>query len=88
MPERPPEEYIEKIFEARIGELPRMGWFVPAHGFLAHEDTAEHVYLFASVGMPSTGRKKERISGSELKGLRKNVRFSLRDRGHGSPDSF
>jgi hypothetical protein len=71
MPERPPEEYIEKIFEARIGELPRMGWFVPAHGFLAHEDTAEHVYLFASVGMPSTGRKKERISGSELKGLRK-----------------
>jgi hypothetical protein len=71
MPERPPEEYIEKIFEARIGELPRMGWFVPAHGFLAHEDTAEHVYLFASVGMPSTGRKKERIFGSELKGLRK-----------------
>ena len=71
MPERSPEEYIEKIFEARIGELPRMGWFVPLHGFVAHEDAAERVYLFAPIGTPSIGRKKELVSRSELKRLRK-----------------
>jgi hypothetical protein len=39
LPERSPEAYIEKIFQTRIGELPRMGWFGPTHGFLAQEDT-------------------------------------------------
>ena len=75
LPERSPEEYIEKIFEARIGELPRMGWFGP-YGFLAHEDAAEEVNLFAPFGTPSTGRGKELVSGSELKRLRKSYRVA------------
>jgi hypothetical protein len=84
LPERSPEEYIEKIFEARIGELPRMGWFNPTHGFLAQEDTAEEVNLFAAVGMPSAGRKKELVSGSELKRLRESYRVAceIEDTGH------
>jgi len=76
LPERSPEGYIESVFEARIGELPRMGWFSPTHGFLAQEDAAEEVNLFAPVGMPSSGRKKELVSGSELKRLRETYRVA------------
>src|SRR5580658_2557709 len=76
LPERSREAYIEKILEARIGELPRMGWFGPPHGFLAHEDAAEEVNLFAPVGMPSAGTKKEFISGSELRRLRESYRIA------------
>jgi hypothetical protein len=53
-----------------------MGWFGPTHGFRAQEDTAEEVNLFAPVGMPSTGRKKEVVSGSELKRLRERYRVA------------
>lgn len=68
--ERPSEEYIEKIFEAQAGELPRMGWFGPTQGFLTQESDADEVHLFAPVGMPSIGRKKGTLTGSELKILR------------------
>jgi hypothetical protein len=76
MPDASTDGYIEKIFQARIGELPRMGWFVPAHGFLAQEDAAEEVNFFAPVGVPTTGRKKGLVSGSELKSLRKTYRVA------------
>src|SRR5208282_1363411 len=66
------------------GELPRMGWLGPTHGFLAHEDAVEAVNLFAPVGMPSSGRKKELISGSELKRLRETyqVACEIEDKDH------
>ena len=69
MQERSSEQYSERIFEAQIGDLPRMGWFAPEHGFLAHEDAAQ-VNLFAAIGLPSTGRKKGPFSG--IKTLRQS----------------
>jgi hypothetical protein len=47
-----------------------MGWFSPMHGFLAREDAAEEVSMFAPLGTPSTGRKKGIVSESEIKSLR------------------
>ncbi|MBI2680820.1 MAG: hypothetical protein HYX25_07425 [Candidatus Solibacter usitatus] len=76
VPEPSPEGYIEKIFETRIGELPRMGWFAPTHGFLAEEGAAKEVNLFAPVGLPSIGRKKERVARSEIMLLRKMYRIA------------
>ena len=84
MPEATTDGYIERVFKARIGELPRMGWFDPAHGFLAQEGAAEEVNLYAPVGMPTIGRKKGLVSGSELKSLRKTygVACELKDADH------
>jgi hypothetical protein len=84
MPEPSPDGYIEKIFQARIGELPRMGWFDPLRGFLAQEDAAGEVILFAPIGMPTIGLKKGLVSGSELKSLRKTygVACEIKDRDH------
>jgi len=53
-----------------------MGWFGSTHGFLAREDAADEVYLFAPVGMPSTGRKKEQVAGSDITWLRKKFRIA------------
>ncbi len=81
---RSPEEYIEKIFETQIGELPRMGWFDPSGGFLTQEQTAANVYLFAPIGMPSTGRQRGTVSGSDIKLLRRRwgVACEIEDSDH------
>jgi hypothetical protein len=59
------DNYIEKVFQSRIGEVPKLGWFDPKLGFLAPAD-ASQVFLYAPAALPSTGTKKGRITGPEV----------------------
>jgi len=54
-----PDEYIERIFRSQIGEVPRMGWFVPLilSGATANFVAAEKLpglVVYSTFGTPST----------------------------------
>ncbi len=69
LPEQSDDKYIGNIFESRIGELPRMGWFAPPYGFVVQDD-APAVFFYAPVGMPLTGKKKGTVSATDAKSVR------------------
>jgi len=64
------EKYIENTFQAQIGEVPKMGWFDPDHGFLASQNAAE-IALYGPLGMMTSGRKTGEISGAEIRSLQR-----------------
>lgn len=64
-PVRFAERYIERVFGAQIGEVPKMGWFAPSYGFVASEDVP-NVTIYSPLGMPSAGRKKRSMLGAEI----------------------
>jgi hypothetical protein len=65
------ESYIPSVFEARIGETPKLGWFDPQRGFLALTDAPE-VFLVAPGGLPETGRRIRTISGPEIRDVHRS----------------
>ena len=60
------EKYIEKTFQARIGEVPKMGWFDPSRGFLASQSGSQ-IALYGPIGRPTGARKARDIFGDEIR---------------------
>lgn len=64
------EGYIEKTFRAKIGEVPKLGWFVPDRGFVAKDDAAG-LLIYSSLGLPVAGRKAASISHAAIAEIQK-----------------
>lgn len=69
VPEGQENAYIEKTFQALIGEAPQMGWFVPQLGFVGQQDSGS-VFIFGSLGRPIAGRKNGPLSAKEVRDIR------------------
>ena len=67
--ERQGNAYVEKTFQALLGESPQMGWFVPQLGFVGQQDS-ESVLIFGSLGRPNTGRKNGLLSAKDVRDIR------------------
>jgi len=65
----PDETYIARIFEAQIGEAPRMGWLFPEHGFVAAEDHPK-VALYGAIGTSLEGTKSGQTNDEDRSFLR------------------
>jgi hypothetical protein len=61
--------FIETIFQSKIGEAPRMGWFAPEYGFLALE-AASKLTIYPPLGMPLSGKKKATITAAQVREVR------------------
>ncbi len=64
------EGYIEKIFRAGTGEVPKLGWFVPDKGFAAKEDAAG-ILIYAPLGLPVAGRKASALTAAGVKEIQR-----------------
>src|SRR2546426_12430041 len=65
-PQPAEETYIKDIFQARIGELPKLGWFAPNRGFLA-EASVPGITIYGPAGMETAARKTGEITVAELR---------------------
>jgi len=74
-PDSSPDKYIEQIFRSEIGEVPRLGWFVPFIGPNAHFVAAEKhaaLVLYSTFGTPSTASGYKPVSSDEHQKMKRD----------------
>lgn len=64
------EKYIEDTFQARIGEVPKLGWYDQSRGFLATQSSPQ-VTVYGPIGVPASGKKTREISGADILSVRR-----------------
>lgn len=51
------EGYVESVFRRQVGELPRLGWFSPVHGFVTQESKAAELVVLGPLGTGGIGAR-------------------------------